>query len=222
MGKKIIGLGFLLFANCVLALQFSPTSIVFSTNEGETQCERVIVDGDNYISVRDAWAPNGLDSWAVSSFNATANDLGIVIEYPREIESGIAEVCFKGSKSGEYHGALIFTQEKIGNSVVEFVVWLKADVRTIDEENETGETDGRNRGRYHGRYYDSNFGVEEISLQTQTTSVKEDKITLGWNNDERNDDWIIAISVTGAGIQILLIIFLVFLIYKARKQNEKL
>ncbi len=121
----------------VIAVGFSPSSLVFNLNPNQEECKTITLDSDSEkITVFDKWAENATVEWKASAFNTRASEHGVSINYSKELSKmeREVEVCLSGSKVGEYHGIIIFQQQQEGNSIIQIGVWLKV---TINEKEET-------------------------------------------------------------------------------------
>jgi hypothetical protein len=186
--KKLIGLVFvLLFPLCVSALQFSPTTLEFGMKENEVLCKKINFEIENFATVRDAWAENSDDGWSVSNFKTSAEGLGLVVNYPMELNSEEKEiqVCLSGSKPGNYKGALVFREQKVGNSIIQFAVWLKVSVAgTVEEpeENAHEDEDETHSSKSSGKSTTSHFYDDSVSAQNFQElgfELPNEKIKLG-------------------------------------------
>lgn len=133
--KEILICLFLVMISSVSALQFSPTSLDFEMKQGQTVCQQVYVETDSAASVNDSWAESINSDWRISLFNSNSEDVGIVTSYPKKIGAGRKEIgiCLTGNEIGGRKGALVFKQEKIGNSLIQFAIWMKVNVVENDD-----------------------------------------------------------------------------------------
>jgi len=90
---------FLLMLNGVIAVGFSPSSLVFELEPNQEECETIILTSDSEtISVSDSWAENKDVEWKISLFEKNTNYHGISINYDNElsIDEREVEVCLSG------------------------------------------------------------------------------------------------------------------------------
>ena len=128
---------FLLMLNGVIAVGFSPSSLVFELEPNQEECETIILTSDSEtISVSDSWAENKDVEWKISLFEKNTNYHGISINYDNElsIDEREVEVCLSGGKLGEYHGVLLLREEQQGSSIVQMGIWLKLIIEEIEQE----------------------------------------------------------------------------------------
>ena len=135
MKRLFLFLLFILFLFNVSALEFSPSSLDFVMNKDQQLCKTIFfnIDGQE-ASIQDYWADSSSEDWTISKFKTTASELSLQIFYPTKVSlaQSQVQVCIKGTKSSKNKGALIFKQEKEGNSLVQFVVWLNVSVQGIE------------------------------------------------------------------------------------------
>ena len=127
--RKIF-LFFILLIPITSALEFFPASLQFDLEKNQISCKKINFEIESPATVRDAWAQSSLEQWSITNFKTNSQEHEIQLSYPSEInpEQKELEFCVSGSKPGEYKGALVFRQEKIGNSIVQFAVWLKLSI----------------------------------------------------------------------------------------------
>ena len=135
--KFLFFLFIILLSQFVVAVGFSPSSLVFNLNQNVEECKKIILDSESEkITVYDKWAENATAEWKASAFNKSASEHGISINYDNELsrEEREVEVCLSGRKIGEYHGIIIFQQQQEGNSIIQIGVWLKVVISEKTEE----------------------------------------------------------------------------------------
>ncbi|MFH1289947.1 MAG: hypothetical protein ABIH92_00915 [Nanoarchaeota archaeon] len=143
MTKGILLFVVVLSAFSVSALQFSPASLEFDLEIGEFSCKKVNVWAETErVEVSDVWASDFDDEWSISGFDTEASELGLDVDYPHEIFSeDEISVCISGTSPGDYKGALVFRQEGVGSSIVQFVVWLRVSISGEEDGDDSGEED---------------------------------------------------------------------------------
>lgn len=126
------------------AIQFSPTSLEFNLEKNQISCKHINFQIESTNTLKDAWAQSTSLPWTITSFQTGSQELSLALSYPTEInpEEKEIQLCLSGAVPGEYHGALIFREDEIGNSVVQFAIWLKVNIN-----KETGEPKNESSGQ---------------------------------------------------------------------------
>lgn len=180
MKLPFIVLIFLLIPS-ITAIQFSPSSLEFDLEKNKVACKTINFQTEYFITSKDVWAEDSSSPWKISSFQTSSQQHEIGITYPTEINptQNEAQVCLSGSTPGDYKGALIFRQEKVGNSVIQFAIWLKVHVEGDgDEQPEEIEDEKPSSSSSHSR--SSSSGTVWTSSQEAAQS-KEKVQELGFN-----------------------------------------
>jgi len=107
-------------------LTVSPTQIDFIGKTNEIICNKVkiSVEDTQILEGKTKWAEQGQDERILSMHKLNANELDLDVTLPKIIEiyeSSEIEVCIKGSKKGNYHGALLY---KIEDKPVQVGIWM--------------------------------------------------------------------------------------------------
>ncbi|MBU0760247.1 MAG: hypothetical protein KJ600_06335 [Nanoarchaeota archaeon] len=160
----------------ITAIQFSPSSLEFNLEKNQVACKTINFQTEYFIISQDLWAEDSSSPWKISSFQTSSQQHEIEITYPAEINptQNEARVCLSGSTPGDYKGALIFSQEKVGNSVVQFAIWLKVSI-SDEEDKEPSSSSSHSRS--------SSSGIVWTSAQ-ETTSPEEKVQGLGFTIPE--------------------------------------
>jgi hypothetical protein len=190
IAKKTI-LFFILLIPFVSALEFSPASLQFSLEKNEISCKKINFEIESSAAVHDAWAQNNLEQWSVTNFKTSSDEHQIELSYPSKINSEEKEfqVCISGSKSGDYRGVLIFREEKIGNSIVQFAVWIRLHVNenstennpaTPPEEDYSDNSGSAHKGSSNSQiiYSASQNSSETNNFQTLNFPINQEEIKL--------------------------------------------
>lgn len=228
--KKTI-LFFVLLIPIVSALEFSPTSLQFSLEKNEISCKKINFEIESSAKVHDTWAQNSLEQWSITNFKTNSQEHEIELSYPAEIspEEKELQVCISGSKPGDYRGTLIFREEKVGNSIIQFAVWLKLHINassTEDDKPTPPEDDGRDSrtsGRSHKSssssqtiYYASRNSSETYDFQTLNFPTTQEKIRLNQPQKEvaaTQNSAILILTIPA----LIAILFIVLIVSKRRK-----
>ena len=229
--KKAV-LFLILLIPLISGLEFSPTSLQFSLEKNETLCKKINFEIESSAAVHDAWAQSSLEQWSITNFKTSSQEHGIKISYPTETnpEEKELQVCISGSKSGDYRGALIFREEKVGNSIVQFGVWLKLHINASSTEDdkpkppEDDDEDSGNSGHSHRSssssqtvFYVPQNTSKVYDFQTLSFPITQEKIRLNQPQKE------IAVTQQNSAILILtipvliVILLIVLMISKKRK-----
>ena len=170
--------------NTIQAVGFSPSSLTFELEPNQEECKMVTIDSESKtINVSDSWAENENVEWKVSSFNTDVSNHGITISYDSElsIDEREVEVCLSGTKSGEFHGVLLFQEEQQGSSIIQFGVWLK--VVIADEQPTPQVTSSSSSGSGGG-----GGGGGFIAPKTSTNNSTINSTIIGNNNSELSEE----------------------------------
>lgn len=158
----------ILAVGVVEAVGFSPSSLEYNLKIGEKNCKMINLNSESeLITVNDKWAENKDVEWKTNLFDKDASYHGLSVNYDNELslDERNVEVCFKGDKTGEYHGVLLMTENQVGSSVIQMGVWLKA---IISDSSETGSS---NSGQSSSSGSGSGGGF--ISKNNKTNSVNK-------------------------------------------------
>lgn len=123
------------------AIGFSPSYLSFELEKNQRECGEIQIESDSkIIQVTDLWAKNKDIPWNLNLFDKDSKFHKLKIEYDKKLDSTMreVEVCVSGSRAGEYHGSLILTEEKVGDSIIRMNIWLKVVIR---EDNTTEDKD---------------------------------------------------------------------------------
>lgn len=200
----------------VTASGFSPSSLTFSLEGGEEECQTVTVTSDSEkIEVSDKWAENKDSEWSVSGFQTSSSAHGISIKYDNELSliEREVDVCLSGSKVGEYRGVLLLQEEQEGSSVVQMGIWLKViisekDIGSVESDSSGPSGSGGGLGIPSSNYLESNFSLEETLVSED--SIENVPITGSVVGGSSNMSKIIYIFVG------LLLIGLIFTIFRRK------
>lgn len=129
MKKYFFLIIFVLLADA-LALEFSPPVLQFNLEQNQQECKSVFFKLDGETTISDYWSYDNLSDWSVTKLKNSSEEMQIDASYLKKIASDENEIqfCLSGAKPGNYRGALVFNQEKVGNSIVQFLVWIKLSV----------------------------------------------------------------------------------------------
>lgn len=117
----------------------SPPEIVFFIEEGKEECRsaEILAEEGEIVFVKDLWAREGEISRVLDIHYLKAEELGISIDYPKEMAgSGYFKVCTSSERAGNYHGVLLFS----GKSNVGVGMWI---VLNASKEGKKGFITGR-------------------------------------------------------------------------------
>lgn len=130
------------------AIQFSPTSLEFSLEKNQISCKKINFQIESPTTLKDTWAKSPSEDWSIINFKTTAQENSLELSYPSEIspEEKEIEVCLSGASPGEYKGALVFRENEIGNSIVQFAIWLKVNIEGEIEQEETRPSSSKSSG----------------------------------------------------------------------------
>ena len=139
MRRIFITFLFLFMLSGVMAIGFSPSSLIFELEPGVKNCGIISVSSDSSaIGVDDKWASDVDVEWNVGLFDTEASDHGISINYDDELlaDEREVEVCLSGEEVGEYHGVIVLREEQEGSSIVQMGIWIKLTIKQTN--NNTG------------------------------------------------------------------------------------
>lgn len=158
--KKIILVLFFLLP-LASALEFSPANLEFSLSPNEIACKEIYFKIESPTKIHSSWAQEPSAEWSITGFKTNPQEHGISLSYPSQLSPEQKELplCISGSNSGEYKGALIFRQEKVGNSIVQFAVWLKLTIKEVpsQEDDDSSSTSKKS----HKSDSSSSSGISE-------------------------------------------------------------
>jgi len=224
--RKLIFL-ILLLIPITSALQFSPTSLEFNLEKNQISCKKINFEVESQTTIKDVWAQFSSQEWSISNFQTSSQTHGISISYPNEINPNQKEieVCLSGSKPGSYRGTLVFRQGEVGNSIVQFAVWLKVSIsgetneRPIENKTSSSKSSGSSGGSSNNIVWTSQSSTEpsKENFQEINYNFPQNEIKLSSKNTnplpQQNK---LAPSLLLA-LSMLLIIFLVLLFVKAKR-----
>ncbi|MBS3099115.1 hypothetical protein J4462_02795 [Candidatus Pacearchaeota archaeon] len=218
------------FSSISTALEFSPTNLEFNLTQNQQSCKKVFFNLDSQTTVSNAWAQNGNVPWSITQFQTSAQDLGINMNYPVQISlyQKQAEVCLSGANSGNYKGAMIFRQGELGNSVIQFVVWLRVSISGEASQEPPQDTPTENKPKKKSRSSGGNNDAFEYTvipsekpkqeIQEINFNLPEEKIELGKQvlkrgmEKQNNSAFVFALLATA-----IIFLSLVFLMMRRRK-----
>jgi len=183
MKKKILFLFVALLIPLTVALEFYPSTLEFSLQPNEVACKTIYFQLDSPAKVTDIWASSSEEPWSITDFQTPSITHKLVLTYQKELttEKEI-QVCLSGSQPGNYKGAILIRQEEVGNSVVQFAVWLKVSIEgQTTPEPEEQEDSGSSRSRNSGKTISNVQPTQEsaqTNFQTLGFSLPEEKIKL--------------------------------------------
>lgn len=205
--KRII-IALILLASVVSALQFSPTKLTFNIAKDKIVCKEIEVNSETFLSVKDSWASNFNEEWTLSKFQTNSQDIKINIRYPLSISSSQKEieVCISTENAGNYKGALLFKQEQLGNSQIQFAVWLE-----LHSEGKTIPIKTTSSKNYGGSSNSLDYTIEqppqtEPQFQQISFNQPEEKIKLSSNKIPTNSNNTILLTPAILGIFLLLLL----------------
>jgi len=235
----IVLVGILFCSANVLATGFSPSSLIFSLEAGVEGCQTITITTESEtVAINDSWAENKEVEWKISSFNTTAEEHQIDIDYPSQIQSpeNKVEVCVSGSELGEYHGAMLLKEEQKGNSIIQMGIWIKLTVVEKQEEVVAPVQTDVNTGSSGGGSSGVATKVNNTTVtNTATTAVtiqknlgEEDKAASSETNENAGVVGITGsaigvgkVNVTTAIITIVVVILIIWaFIYLRNKRKE--
>lgn len=127
--KKIIFVVLICLIPGVFCLEVSPTQLDFSGVTGEVICKDVFVsDFGVEVIGEDRWAVRDYDGRDFLAHKLDAFDLGLSVDYDENFfveGESVKEVCLSGSRSGSYHGLLLYRGEGENAGVG---IWIVVDL----------------------------------------------------------------------------------------------
>ena len=190
-----------------MASGFSPSSLTFSLETSEEECQVITVTSDSpKITVSDGWAKNKDDEWSINGFQTDASAHGISIDYDNElgVSERQVEVCLSGDNVGEYHGVLVLEEEQEGSSIIQMGVWLKVLITAPKEVTASSSSSGGAGGGAGGG---SGGGVATGSSASASAS-NEEVITSGDGSDEEvGTSGITGSAIGGDGRDVSIIVY---------------
>lgn len=219
--KKILIFFIFLFLTRVSALEFSPPSLQFDLQTDQQTCKSIFLKLDSEATLSDSWAQNPSQEWSVTNFRTSHQQLQIQVSYPQTISSSQQEVqvCISGANTGDYKGALIFNQEKVGNSIVQFVVWLKVSIsgttqQPTQEQTKKSSSSGGNRGIVEYSIIENTKPLQEV--QPLSFETPQEKIKLS-NRAKKTNQQINSLPIILMSTTALMFLILFLLIITNRK-----
>ena len=217
--KKIILA--LLFLPLATALQFSPPSLEFNLQVNETHCKEIYFQIDSPATLRDIWAQSISDEFSILNFKTPSQQHKLSLSYPSQIsrDQNQIELCLSGSSPGNYKGALLFREEEVGNTIVQFAVWLNVKITgeadKPQEQKPSGSTSRRSSSSNTNIVYSQQPTDKEITFQPLAFDFPQEEIKLAGKtsitSSKTNPSTILL-----AALPILLIVALLFLILLRR------
>ena len=218
------------FSSISTALEFSPTNLEFNLTQNQQSCKKVFFSLDSQTVVSNSWAQNENVPWSITRFQISAQDLGININYPTNLDSHQteAEICISGTNTGNYRGAMIFRQGELGNSVVQFAVWLRVSISGEDSQEPPQDTPIENKPKKKSRSSGGNNDAFEYTvipsekpkqeIQEINFNLPEEKIELGRQvlkrNTEKQNNSVFVFALLAIAV---IFLSLVFLMMRRRK-----
>ncbi|MFH1803124.1 MAG: hypothetical protein ABH864_06795 [archaeon] len=211
---------FFLLIPSITALQFSPTSLEFNLEKNEFACKDVEFQTEYFITAQDLWAQSISTPWQLSQFQTSSEEHGIQISYPPNINpaQNKAEVCLWGTKPGDYKGALIFRQEKVGNSIIQFAIWLKVHIegeepeepaeQTIKPITKKSKSSSSNSGDTSGIVWTSTPKETQEEPQKPEFNFPTDEIELNKPASKKDAPPLIPLIITPIALLVLLLLTL--------------
>lgn len=178
---KLVLLALLFLIPLTSAIQFSPTSLEFNLEKDEGACKKINFNIETPTTIKDAWAQSPSTSWSILDFQTSAQEHEISINYQPRVnpDEKETEICLSGSKPGNYNGAIIFRQRETGNSVIQFAVWLKVNIKEETKKPIKNTTTKKSSGS-SGKIWTSQEEIEkpvterlkQLSYQTPKEEIK--------------------------------------------------
>jgi hypothetical protein len=221
------------------ALEFYPSSFDITLQPGQQTCRTVFFELDAPAKINDEWGSSPTTPWSVVGFNTPASEHEIQISYPEEIsqDDTQAQFCIFGTDPGEYRGALVFRQNQVGTSVVQFAVWIKLTITDSEQppqsdptdDDQTSQDDNSDDDKDDDDDRDSSRGRSDISQQisnnpqeTQQLSynppTQPEDTTLKSPRVENNSQTILILSTSTT---ILAAVFLIVLLIARKPSKEE-
>ena len=225
---------FVMMLNGVIAVGFSPSSLIFNLEPSQEECKTIIINSESQtISISDLWAKNVDVEWKVSNFETLASEHGISIDYDSELSDGenSVEVCLLGSSVGEYHGVMLFREEQQGNSIVQMGIWLKVVIAEVEEEIvPSPPVINDNGGSSSGGGSSGGNGVVTLSVPNETEEIAEEVEEIVGEDVDVGESAPVTGAVVGEsggnwgmiGIVFVLIAILGFVIYNHKRGKRSL
>ena len=158
MNSKFLFIFLFIFLICFgssATLSMSPPQIDFVGQTGETICEKVYfkIEEKDILIGKANWAKEGFDERKLSKHQLTSEEIGLEVIMPELItidNCSEIEVCIKGSKKGNYHGALLY---RIKDKPLQVGIWMNVSLKGNSIQKITGnfiKTEGKrgNMGVY--------------------------------------------------------------------------
>jgi len=134
-GCLIVFLILLIPLSLAVEIGISPPSISFIGETGKEICNKITLSGDGLLEGEDRWAKQ--ESREIKDY--TFSQEGIKIDYPNSLklnEDKSVQICINTTLSGEYYGALIYSQDGAGVGTWIYVnVWGKNYTQYSPQEN---------------------------------------------------------------------------------------
>ena len=168
----------------ISALEFYPANLEFNLTQNQQSCKKVFFSLDSQTTVSDSWAQNETSVWSITQFQTSAQQLGITLNYPANLDSAQtnAEICISGANTGNYKGAMIFRQGELGNSLVQFAVWLKVSISgEVSQEPPQDTSTDENKSKKKSKSSRSSTSIIEhvvIPLEKPKQSFQEINLNL--------------------------------------------
>jgi hypothetical protein len=231
--KKIIAL-FILIIPLVQAAQFSPTKLEFILAKDTLECKKINFELDSPAIMNDVWASSSAQPWSVTDFKTASEELKINIAYSRTInlDQNEARICISGSNPGEYHGALVVREEEVGNSIMQYAIWLKLSIEG-SQNSDDADTSSSSRSSKKSRPTNAdNEETPEKKVKKQTTvqnlSFKNPQEEIKLNNpisfdeQEISQDSMIQILTMPALFATTILVLLLYKNQKTLKSHSKI
>ena len=172
--------------NFVDASGVSPGVLEYNLQINEKECGIIKIDSTSeIISVSDKWAENENTEWRINLFEEDASSHSISIDYESELslDERELEVCLSGDDLGVYKGAVILREEKQGNSIIQYIVWLKVTISNNpgEESVQTTQT-GSNLGS-SGNPSGGDGGSNPTQSQITTENISIDDLSDEEDNE---------------------------------------
>jgi len=211
------------------AIQFYPPSLEFNLEKNQVLCKKINFQINQLTEIRDIWAKNFSEKWSISNFETSRMLHELNLVYPEKIspEENEIELCLSGSKPGNYKGALLFRESEIGNSVIQFAIWLKVLIKDEEplmqqEKNNTKKHSERskNSGSSSGKVWTSESLPTENriqKIQQLNYQIPQEKIKLSSKISMSKENDFSIILFIGASIIIVLALFFIMINGKKTK-----
>jgi len=128
---------FLFIIPNVISFGISPPQINFLGNSGEKICQKIFLnpDGEGTFLGKTLWAKEDNLERKLSNHFLNPEDLGLKADFNKNFtikNKSDVEICITGSKSGKYHGVLLY---RLQNKPVQVGVWLSVLIKNSRENN---------------------------------------------------------------------------------------